>query len=375
MSASMPPRQGANVSRALIGGLFASLLVGLPGTAPSSAAPVAAPTAAAQELKPTPAARSRFGKLRLGVSPGFSIQDTTDAQLRSDLTRSKKLGVKQIRIDISWEQIQPERDVISWEKTDRVLAAAKNRKLKVLAVVGFAPEWSRAADGQVVPARFRNFVDAVAKRYRYKVANWEIWNEPNQIHRWNANPNPATYARVVEAASSRIRRHDPKAKILMGGLAPGTDERDGSELSPISFLKGVYRAGIDRSSYDAVSIHPFSFPAFPSGDEEWNTFNRLPDIYAVVRNNGDGGKPMWLTEYGARTGTTSRSVSYKRHAKLVVDAYRETKKLPFVQALYFFSIRDFSNDRRESEANFGLLKFDGTPKPAYKKLRRELRRN
>lgn len=330
---------------------------------------VAAPAPASERER---RGKRRFGPMRIGVSPGFTILDTTDAQMRSDLRKAKRFGAGFIRIDISWEQVQPTRDVVDWTKTDRLLRAAKARGLDVLAVPGFAPEWGEQPDGSPRPDLFADFLDAAAERYRAEVAVWEIWNEPNQEHRWDAKPDPAAYARLVEAASASVRRRDPGAKILMGALAPAVDDPRGVEISPETFLQGVYGAGIDRSSYDAVSIHPFSFPALPSGDEDWNTFHRLPEIYDLVKRNGDGAKPLWLTEYGARTGSTSRSVSLKRHARLLLDAYREAKKLPFVQALSFYSLRDYAADRNDPEANFGLLKFNGDPKPAYTKVRRAI---
>ena len=371
-------------SRALAGVVGTAVVLSL-GTAPgvavaptaaraSAAISSAAPTADSAASGPLERRRTnRFGKLRVGISTGFSIQYDTKDRIGKDFTAAKRFGAQQIRLDLNWALVQPERDVVDWARTDLLFSQAKAKHLKVLAVVGLAPDWAKLPDGSVDPAKFGDFVDAAARRYASKVAAWEIWNEPNQQPRWSAKVNPAQYARVVEAAAPGIRRHDPKAPILMGALAPAVDGP--VELSPITFLEGVYRAGIDRSSYDAISVHPFSYPALPSGDEEWNTFNRLGDIHDVAKRNGDGAKPFWLTEYGARTGSSDRSVGYRRHTQLMVDAYRQTKKLRFVQALFFYSLRDASSNRSEPEDNFGLLKFDGTPKPAYKVLRRELRRD
>ncbi len=395
---STPPTV-RRVRRVLVGSLLAGLVLGVttvPSPAASAVVEVARPvftplaghvqSAGVAERSTTVSGASvserkkkgkkrRFGPLRLGISTGFSIMYASDTRLAKDLARAENFGADQLRLDISWALIEPEPGVYDWSLTDRLLSSTKAKGINVLGVIGFAPEWSHNTDRSVKPAVFAEFVDLAAKRYANKVAAWEIWNEPNQTRSWLAKPNPAAYARMFEAASAPIRKHDPKAKILMGSLAPAVDDPDGIEISPITFLKGVYRAKIDRSSYDVVSVHPFSYPALPSGDEDWNTFNRLPDIYRVVKRNGDGNKPFWLTEYGARTGSSSRSVSLKRHTRLMIDAYRETKKLPFVQALFFYSLRDASSNLKEPEDNFGLLKFNGRPKPAYKVLRRELIRN
>ncbi|WP_323793384.1 cellulase family glycosylhydrolase [Nocardioides sp.] len=392
-------RRDGRARRALVGTLLAGLALGvtsIPPT-PASAALVEArpiftplagalttssavdrnaalPDASISEKKKGKKKR-RHGRLRIGISTGFSIMYSGDKRLDKDLARSENFGADQLRLDISWAIIEHEQGVYDWSLTDRLLSRTKAKGINVLGVIGFAPDWSHNPDQSVKPELFAKFVDLAAKRYANKVAAWEIWNEPNQDRSWKAKPNPRAYARMFEQASAKIQKRDPKAKILMGSLAPAVDDPDGIEISPITFLKGVYRAKIDRSSYDVISVHPFSYPALPSGDEDWNTFNRLPDIYRVVKRNGDGKKPFWLTEYGARTGSSSRSVNYKRHTKLMIDAYRETKKLPFVQALFFYSLRDASPNLKEPEDNFGLLKFNGRPKPAYKAVRRELIRN
>ncbi len=382
---SIQSRRGRRASRALTAALLAGLTFSIAEVPTTSSAAIAPDTAraavathageAAAPLAPATFRKNKkraFGPLRTGVSTGFSTVYAPADRQNKDLAMAKQMGVGQIRVDISWALIQPEPDIINWGLTDALINATRRNKLNVLGVVGFAPPWGQNSDGSVKPELFADFVDAAAQRYGPKVAAWEIWNEPNQQHRWNAKPNPAAYARLVEAASAPIRRRDPKAKILMGSLAPAVNDPNGVEISPITFLQGVYRAGIDRSAYDVVSIHPFSYPALPSGDEEWNTFNRLPDIHQVAISNGDGRKPFWLTEYGARTGNTSNSVSFARQKRLILDAYRETKKLKFVQALFFYSLRDASSNRAEPEDNFGVLTYDGTPKPVYAALRRAL---
>lgn len=387
-SSSREPR----VSRALIAVVLAAVLLaavalGLSGSRTSASAWLEGVLPAGTQaftvaddgvaaVAPAPARqRGKRYQLKIGISPGFSILDVTGARLDTDLDRAKALGAKQLRLDISWDQIEPQPGVFLWEKTDALFEATRAKNIGILAVIGFAPKWGEYASGAVQPDKFATFVNLAAKRYGSQVAAWEIWNEPNQTRSWIAKPNPKAYARMVNKAAPKIRRHDPEAKILMGSLAPAVDAPDGSEISPITFLTGIYRGGIKHSLYDSFSIHPFSYPAFPSGDESWNTFNRLPDIRRVMELFGDRSKSMWLTEYGARTGSTSRSVSLKRQKKLLLDAYRETKRLPYVEMLFFYSLRDYSADRRDSEANFGLLKYGGTPKPAYQALRRELRRN
>ena len=60
---------------------------------------------------------------------------------------------------------------------------------------------------------------------------------------------------------------------------------------------------------------------------------------------------------------------------MMVEAYREATQLPYVGALFVYSLRDTSTDTTDPEAGVGLLGHRGRPKPAYDALRRELQRN
>ncbi len=385
----LEPRTRHSSRRIAVLGLL--LAVGAPGLV------VSVPGVPAQGLQPLPrsahvatshpdavqarqAAKPRR-RLSVGISLGFGILDLPPARMRADLAKAKKLGAHRVRIDISWRRVEHTRGRHDWSDTDRVLRAARREGLSVLAVVGYRPDWARLPDGSADPAGFARFVRAAAKRYHSQVRVWELWNEPNLERAWSAPVSPYAYARLVAAAAPQLRRHDPQAKILVGALSPGVDVDDRSEMSPVTFLRRFYAAGVEsgddkafRAAFDAVSIHPYTYPALPSGEQHWNTFHRLPAVHAVMRRAGDTGKKVWLTEYGAPTGTSSRAVSPKRQAAMVVSAYREARRLRFVQALFYYSLRDVSRQAHESEANFGLMLHHGRAKPGYHALRRELRK-
>ena len=371
------------LSGVLLGSLFVALFLALPGdpvrvgaggakrTLPTASTASTALTSYAGSTAVTDGASA----LRVGISPGFELLDLPTKRLRADLRSARALGAQQLRVDVSWARIQPrKKGGYHWADTDRVLAAADAAGLDVLAVVGYRPRWGSRPNGAVQPAGFARFVAAAAKRYRDEIDAWELWNEPNQRLFWIAKPSPAGYARLVEATAPGIRRHDPGAPILIGALAPAVDAGNGREISPLSFLQGVYRSGIDRDAFDAVSVHPYSYPALPSGDQPWNTFHRLEDLHAIMRRAGDGAKGIWLTEYGAPTGTSDRAVSAKRHRRMLVSAHREARSLDFVHHLFYYSLRDSSSRRDDPESNFGFLKARGKAKPAYAAVRRELRK-
>ena len=71
-------------------------------------------------------------------------------------------------------------------------------------------------------------------------------------------------------------------------------------------------------SLDAVAVHPYSYPALPRDPStaSWNTYERLPLLHDVMADHGDGAKQIWLTEFGAPTGTATGAVSLTTQATM-----------------------------------------------------------
>ena len=104
------------------------------------------------------------------------------------------------------------------------------------------------------PAAFARFAAQAARRYApLGVHHWEIWNEPNLAAFWMPRADPAAYARLLVDAAAAIRAADPRAVVILGGLAPGAD--DGGNRSPLGFLRDVYAAGA-KCAFDAVGFIP-----------------------------------------------------------------------------------------------------------------------
>ncbi|MDP9019821.1 MAG: hypothetical protein M3N25_03300, partial [Actinomycetota bacterium] len=146
---------------------------------------------------------------------------------------------------------------------------------------------------------------------------------------------------------------------------PAVDASDGSQISPKTFLERVYAAG-GGGSFDAVGMHPYSFPARPMDPTtaSWNTFYRLPLIRDVMVANGDGAKQIWSTEFGAPTGTADSAVSDSEQAAILSDGYEAVAGWDWHGPLLWYSLRDEGTDPADRDQNFGLVKKDFSPKPA-----------
>ena len=83
--------------------------------------------------------------------------------------------------------------------------------------------------------------------------------------------------------------------VVTGGLAPAFDTS--TSVSPRTFLKRIYAAGA-RPYFDAVAMHPYSYPTFPSqtGPYGWGNLTKpykgTPSLRATMDTNGDAAKKI-----------------------------------------------------------------------------------
>jgi hypothetical protein len=82
--------------------------------------------------------------------------------------------------------------------------------------------------------------------------------------------------------------------------------------------------------------------------------------------HGDRDKALWGTEIGAATGGTY-AVSEAEQATLVEQMHAHWRQIRATGPLFYYTLEDFGGDDREH--HFGLLRADGSAKPAYAALR------
>lgn len=305
-----------------------------------------------------------------GFCQGHTLLGLPLARLRVDLDGMAATGAKWLRMDFDWSHVQrlgP--DSYDWSSIDMVVREAHARGLEVIALLAYTPEWARprgAPDKHppLDPDRFAVYASEAAKRYGpLGVRVWEIWNEPNVSDFWAPRPDPEGYAALLTRATAAIRAVDPGATIISGGLAPAADRSDGMQVRDRTFLARLYAAGAG-DAFDVVGLHTYSFPVLPTEPVDWNAFASAPLLHRVMEANGDGDKRVWATEMGAPTGG-SRGVTEEHQAQTVRVAYEAWTRHEFAGPLIWFAWRDEGPDTTNQAQTFGLVRHDGSPKPAH----------
>ena len=290
------------------------------------------------------------------------------------------LGITWVRWDMNWVTVQPNNATsYNWQGPDRVVAAALKYGINSLAIITYTPVWARSSAcvgsdkcAPKDPAQFAAFAAQVAARYKAQGLHyWEIWNEPNTAGFWAVKADCNAYTALLKASYSAIKQTDSSATVITGGTAPAAT--DGTNVSPVDFLACIYKNG-GKDYFDAVADHPYTFPQFPSAPvpHAWAQMSTTPtNLRSLMIANGDSGKKIWMTEFGAPTnGPDPRwYVSESKQAQMITDAFQLYKTYSWAGPIFLYSLKDSGTSANTSENFFGLLRYDGSHKPAYDTLK------
>jgi hypothetical protein len=326
----------------------------------------------------------------VGIAAGGGLPWKSPADLQKYMECVRSLGATWVRFDIDWSQIQPPGPhTYHWQRFDQVVRAARAANLQVLGIITYTPAWARAggyATNKCAPnaTEFGLFAGDVARHYRSMgVRYWEIWNEPNFQYFWESVPSPREYTQVLRAAYKAIKHAEGDSVVIAGALA--NCPSGGSSICPAEFLRDMYADGA-RGYFDAISVHPYTYPLLPTDSSSENPWKRLLSLRRLMVEKGDAGKRIWITEYGTPTdgpGTarvansppaaTDDHVSESVQAQMVVGAIVTWRSYRWAGPFFWYSLIDsapYGALPLDAQNYFGLLRSDGAKKSAFFALKR-----
>lgn len=181
-----------------------------------------------------------------------------------------------------------------------------------------------------------------------------IWNEPNNKSHWDPllDPGWARFAGMAILAGQAIRAEAPAVARVLGGISP---------IDP-GFIAAMAAQGV-LEQVDVLAVHGFPLDWNLWQIHEWPA--KLEEIEAVA-----GGRPVWVTEVGVSSFGAEEVQAWglQRTAELLIG------RAPRVQWYSLYDLpRAWEATTRHKEAegssyyrhfHMGLLREDGTPKPA-----------
>jgi len=341
-----------------------------------------------------------------GISPyGVNVfleQEVEPVKRERAVQLAAQAGFRWLRQEFTWEDIEvhgkgdfedrrhePARS--AWEKYDHIVALAEQYDLQLIVRISNPPAWSRAegndAGSYAPPDSYRDLADfagAVAARYRGRVRYYQLWNEPNIYPEWgNATIDPEAYVELLKAGAESIRGVDPDAVIIAGALA-ATIDMDGTAVpgrsfSDLLFLQRMYDAGA-APYFDVMATQGYGLWSGPT-DRRMHprvmNFGRPQFIRDLMVANGDGHKPIWISEMNWNAAPVEVEPRYGRVSLEEQSAYlplayerilNEWPWLGVANVWYLKRATDLWEQNRQPEAYFRLLAPDFTPQPVYESV-------
>jgi polysaccharide biosynthesis protein PslG len=300
-------------------------------------------------------------KYRVGVQ-GVNVENAEDLNLVEDL------GLGYVRFDVRWDEAENETKEINTSLYDPHFSNLLTRGIRAIASLNFNnPSYGAASIfSSFTPPQidgFARFAFAMAKRYEgRRDITWEIYNEPNQPGFW-PNPNAINYMDLAGATSSAIRLADPGAEIFGPALGHIPLEKRpqpspwSSEYLDFLYLQRCLDEGL-LPLVNRLSVHPYPVEAPESLTKTYELLRSLLKKYP-----GGSRIPISASETGYSTRGDYRVSEREQSLWLPRQILINLSKR--ISPTIIWSLRDMSVIQREPNEFHGLIRPDGSKKPAY----------
>ncbi len=302
----------------------------------------------------------------IGICQWFHYQDYHSVERAVELMQ--ELGLRHLRTGISWADFHRPQGQ-AWY--DWQMQALSDFDI-LLSVWHTPPSISEGNCCASPPRRLLDYADFVAQvidRYGDRFSHLELWNEPNNRYKWLFDvydPDWTKFAEMVRAAGLHARRCG--VPTVLGGMMP-VDH---------FWLQRMEDQGV-LDAVDIIAIH--SFPMMWWENQPcWDQPQHWQGWDEKIQYIGDAaaGRAIWVTE----TGLATWDVREQREGRLQmqVQMLRAAIAAP-AERVYWYSLIDLDPAREaiegfhvdENEYHLGLVRWDGSKKPAWYALRQLLR--
>jgi GH35 family endo-1,4-beta-xylanase len=312
-----------------------------------------------------------------GIVPAF-------APSASDAQQMSTAGVESVRLFSYWGLMEPRPGVYDWSASDSVMQNVAAAGLTPAVQFASVPSWMSSdqnrppiySNAQI--SAWQQFLANFLRRYGshgtfwaahpslpfHPVTSIEVWNEPNLKLFWGGTPSPRDYLGLLNISKAAIRSVDPNVQIVFGGLFPFPRPQYGMKAK--KFLNKFFRYKGAKKSFNVLSMHPYSY-----------TPKLLLPTLRIFRKNlnshHSAKKPIWITELGWATSGHDWAISPFRateaqQAQYLTQSFNKLLKARGelrLQRIFWQIWRDHPDPDSSWFLEMGLLRADGSPKPAY----------
>jgi hypothetical protein len=262
------------------------------------------------------------------------------------------LGLAWHRCDFWWGRIESEKDRFDFSYSDRVVERFLEHGRRLMPILCYSTAWQSNNSPVTSEAQdlYARYVYNVVNRYKDKIKDWEIWNEPNITPFWVPKPDPRDYAQLLKRAYKAAKNADEGCNVV-GLCTAGAD---------YPFIESVYDLG-GGQALDTLSYHHYD-----DRKDESVLEREIYEIKSIMNRYGDAKKKIWITEMGLATGAVhevGKLFSEGDQAVWLVKKLVTAMSTRIVERVFWFTINDWTPDPY-AEGHMGVFDFDLVPKPA-----------
>lgn len=276
-----------------------------------------------------------------------------------NVAQIKQLGLNSFRDDFPWSDFETAgRRMGFTPRLGRLEAQVRSGVARPLLILAFGHHLVPNSSPPTTDEARQRFADYAAAAAQSVVAQhplFELWNEWNLAAKKDAAFSPENYLALAEVARPAVKRVAPNAPFLVGAL--------GDDLG-WTWTEKMLRTGILQYA-DGASIHLYNFCMGPSKRTSAEVIDRLTAFHRLVSQaSGNADFPIYVTETGWTTATNKCGVSEQAQAdntaQLILWASTAAR---WLKGIWLYELKDSGRNPSELEDNFGLYRFDNSPKP------------
>ncbi|MDQ4075197.1 MAG: glycoside hydrolase family protein [Chloroflexota bacterium] len=291
-------------------------------------------------------------------------------------------GARWERLVVWWSSFQPE-GPDDWKPdawfARNLVEDQKNRGIEPVGVVLHTPEWA-AQDGTynvISPPKnldlpfdhpdnyWGQFLARLASEYAGLVDHWILWNEPDIYKDSYANwaGTVEEFARMQVVGYQAIKKGNPNAKVILTGTTYWWDLENARTpyldrlLAQLTSAPG---ANANGAYFDAVAVHQYSSPlnsyAVPVHSRRiLERYGLSKPIWIVESNVVPHDDPLHPLHRGGLRASMEEQASYMIQSVALARAAGVER----------YAIYKMLDEDPENDQYYGLVRNDGTVRPAY----------
>ncbi|MBK9049774.1 MAG: hypothetical protein IPL78_02280 [Chloroflexi bacterium] len=290
------------------------------------------------------------------------------------------LGAAWTRVRFQWAEVQAAGPG-SWNPAvsdSQINGEINNGRLVVGLLIG-VPGW--ASDGNGLPNglwlpydspenTWANYVREAVTRYNGRISHWTIWNEPDVCdpaapgHTWNGSVKD--FFQLLRIAYVTAKQVNPNVTIHLGAMTYFWDLQCGQEQYMTRLLREITAdpdAAANNYYFDVATAHLYFQP---------NTVYDITQAFYGMMGAFGIWKPIWLVETNAPpiddpawpVPNWTLSVTQNEQAAFMPQALASALAAG-AQRIAIYKLKDTSGDVAANPEPFGLVRMDGSRRPAF----------